>query len=134
MPAIQLYPHNQVAFENLKTALQYSPRTAVIQPTGTGKSFVALALIEENPHARFLYLAPSNYIFRQLRRHAGNTTILKNTILMTYQRLCFLSSEEKRALAPDYIILDEFHRCGADEWGTVVQTLVRQYDSAKLPQ
>lgn len=132
MPAIQLYPHNQVAFENLKTALQYSPRTAVIQPTGTGKSFVALALIEENPHARFLYLAPSNYIFRQLRRHAGNTTILKNTILMTYQRLCFLSSEEKRALAPDYIILDEFHRCGADEWGTVVQTLVRQYDSAKL--
>ena len=47
MPAIQLYPHNQVAFENLKTALQYSPRTAVIQPTGTGKSFVALALIEE---------------------------------------------------------------------------------------
>lgn len=132
MPAIQLYPHNQVAFENLKMALQYSPRTAVIQPTGTGKSFVALALIEENPHARFLYLAPSNYIFRQLRRHAGNTTILKNTILMTYQRLCFLSSEEKRALAPDYIILDEFHRCGADEWGTVVQTLVRQYDSAKL--
>lgn len=77
----------------------------MIQPTGTGKSFVALALIEENPHARFLYLAPSNYIFRQLRRHAGNTTILKNTILMTYQRLCFLSSEEKRALAPDYIIL-----------------------------
>ena len=130
MPAIQLYPHNQVAFENLKMALQYSPRTAVIQPTGTGKSFVALALIEENPHARFLYLAPSNYIFRQLRRHAGNTTILKNTILMTYQRLCFLSSEEKRALAPDYIILDEFHRCGADEWGQLCR---RWYDSM-IPQ
>ena len=127
MPAIQLYPHNQVAFENLKTALQYSPRTAVIQPTGTGKSFVALALIEENPHARFLYLAPSNYIFRQLRRHVGNTTILKDTILMTYQRLCFLSSEEKRALAPDYIILDEFHRCGAEMWGKGVERLLSAY-------
>ena len=51
---------------------------------------------------------------------------------MTYQRLCFLSSEEKRALAPDYIILDEFHRCGADEWGTVVQKMISQKGSVNF--
>ena len=35
-------------------------------------------------------------------------------------------------LAPDYIVLDEFHRCGAPEWGKSVQELLDMYPNAKL--
>lgn len=56
MPKIELYPHNQAALNHLEEALKYTRRAAVIQPTGTGKSFVALAFIERRPNNSFLYL------------------------------------------------------------------------------
>lgn len=130
MGAIQLYPHNQTAFENLCAMLQKERRGAVIQPTGTGKSFIALALITKNPKSTFLYLAPSVYIFRQLLRHAEDE--LGNTCMLTYQKLCQMSEEELSELAPDYIILDEFHRCGADEWGSAVYSLLSHAKNAML--
>ena len=108
MPKIELYPHNQAALNHLEEALKYTRRAAVIQPTGTGKSFVALAFIERRPNNSFLYLAPS-------------------TTMMTYQKLCLLHEDELGKLEPDYIILDEFHRCGADDWGSAVDHLLALY-------
>ncbi|MCM1297068.1 MAG: Helicase associated domain protein [Muribaculaceae bacterium] len=35
-------------------------------------------------------------------------------------------------LKADYIILDEFHRCGAQEWGRVVRQLLETHPQAKL--
>ena len=116
MPKIELYPHNQAALNHLEEALKYTRRAAVIQPTGTGKSFVALAFIERRPNNSFLYLAPSTHIFNQLKHHAGHTDVLLHTTMMTYQKLCLLHEDELGKLEPDYIILDEFHRCGADDW------------------
>lgn len=102
-------------------------RAAVIQPTGTGKSFVALAFIERRPNNSFLYLAPSTHIFNQLKHHAGHTDVLLHTTMMTYQKLCLLHEDELGKLEPDYIILDEFHRCGADDWGSAVDHLLALY-------
>ena len=79
MPKIELYPHNQAALNHLEEALKYTRRAAVIQPTGTGKSFVALAFIERRPNNSFLYLAPSTHIFNQLKHHAGHTEVLLHT-------------------------------------------------------
>ena len=87
MPKIELYPHNQAALNHLEEALKYTRRAAVIQPTGTGKSFVALAFIERRPNNSFLYLAPSTHIFNQLKHHAGHTDVLLHTTMMTYQNL-----------------------------------------------
>lgn len=131
MPYIQLYPHNQAALECLTATLEEAPMAAVIQPTGTGKSFVALAFIEGHSDARFLYLSPSTYIFTQLRRHAEGSSLLRHTAMMTYQKLCFTEDGELALLKPDYIILDEFHRCGADEWGNSVARLLVQFSEAK---
>ena len=127
MPKIELYPHNQAALNHLEEALKYTRRAAVIQPTGTGKSFVALAFIERRPNNSFLYLAPSTHIFNQLKHHAGHTDVLLHTTLMTYQKLCLLHEDELGKLEPDYIILDEFHRCGADDWGSAVDHLLALY-------
>ena len=127
MPKIELYPHNQAALNHLEEALKYTRRAAVIQPTGTGKSFVALAFIERRPNNSFLYLAPSTHIFNQLKHHAGHTDGLLHTTMMTYQKLCLLHEDELGKLEPDYIILDEFHRCGADDWGSAVDHLLALY-------
>lgn len=127
MPKIELYPHNQAALNHLEEALKYTRRAAVIQPTGTGKSFVALAFIERRPNNSFLYLAPSTHIFNQLKHHAGHTDVLLHTTMMTYQKLCLLHEDELGKLEPDYFILDEFHRCGADDWGSAVDHLLALY-------
>ena len=127
MPKIELYPHNQATLNHLEEALKYTRRAAVIQPTGTGKSFVALAFIERRPNNSFLYLAPSTHIFNQLKHHAGHTEVLLHTTMMTYQKLCLLHEDELGKLEPDYIILDEFHRCGADDWGSAVDHLLALY-------
>lgn len=51
---------------------------------------------------------------------------------MTYARLMMLTQVELDALQPDYIILDEFHRCGAEMWGDGVQRLLEIYPRTKL--
>lgn len=35
-----------------------------------------------------------------------------------------LIEEELADIQPDYIVLDEFHRCGAQEWGKGVKALL----------
>lgn len=42
MEGIELYPHNQKAYDNLCAMLSDSNRACVVQPTGTGK-FVIIA-------------------------------------------------------------------------------------------
>lgn len=53
--------------------------------------------------------------------------MLLHTTMMTYQKLCLLHEDELGKLEPDYIILDEFHRCGADDWGSAVDHLLALY-------
>ena len=53
---MDLMPHNLKAYNSIKKHLCSSNRTCVIHPTGTGKSFIALQLIEDKPKARILYI------------------------------------------------------------------------------
>jgi superfamily II DNA or RNA helicase len=129
---ITLYPHNQTAYDNLNTALRYTKHTAVIQPTGTGKSFIALKYINDHKGEKVVYLSPSSYIFDQLEVHAEGSDILANTELITYQKLIYCSIEEIRELMAKHIITDEFHRCGADEWGRAVRQLLAEHPAANV--
>lgn len=105
-------------------------RAAVIHPTGTGKSFLAFQLIEDHPGDSFLWLSPNDYIFENQRRNAGRE--FPNVTFMTYARLLRLSEEDLGELWPEYIILDEFHRCGAYCWSAGVERLLEQYPRAKV--
>ena len=53
---MDLLPHNKKAYDAVVEHLETSDRTCVVHPTGTGKSFIALQLIEDNPDARILYI------------------------------------------------------------------------------
>ena len=43
-----------------------------------------------------------------------------------------LSEEELTAIDPGYIVMDEFHRCGASKWGQGVARLLRHYPKIPL--
>ena len=53
---MDLLPHNLKAYRSVKKHLRKSKRTCVIHPTGTGKSMIALQLIEDKPNDRILYI------------------------------------------------------------------------------
>lgn len=129
-----LYPHNEEAYQSAAAMLAAYGKAAVIHPTGTGKSLIGFQLCLDHPSARVCWLSPSEHIFRtQLENwQAAGGGELPNISFFTYARLMMLSQEELSVLHPDYIVLDEFHRCGAEQWGRGVRRLEELYPQAGL--
>ncbi len=127
--AITLYPHNQSAYDAACTMLADTGKAAVVHPTGTGKSFIAFKLCEDHPNARICWLSPSEYIFKTQQENlmACGADVPQNITFYTYAKLVLLSEAELAEIKPDYIILDEFHRCGAEIWGQGVVRLLAMY-------
>ena len=124
-----LFRHNQEAYEAAVTMLSEKRCAAVIHPTGTGKSFIAFQLCVDHPGETICWLSPSEYIFRvQMEnwRAAGGKD-LSNIRFLTYARLMLMQTEVLSEIRPDYIVLDEFHRCGAKMWGQGVQRMLTRY-------
>ncbi len=118
---ISLKKHNLETYEKVIEKMRESNRVAVIHPTGTGKMFIALKLLEENHEKKAIYLAPSVTILHDIKKNifAEGMTMVDFPSLkrITYQKLANMSDEEIEKLKADIIILDEFHHCGAPEWG-----------------
>lgn len=53
---LNLHEHNKVAYEKVKKSFQVNNRCCVIHPTGTGKSFISLALIADHLDDNILYV------------------------------------------------------------------------------
>lgn len=128
--AIKLYEHNRVAYETAKVLLEREGKAAIVHPTGTGKSFIAFKFCEENSDKKILWLSPSEYIFKTQLENLKSTSegyMPDNIVFYTYAKLTYLSDDEIEEIKPEYIILDEFHRCGAEVWGKGVQKVLRTY-------
>ena len=135
---LHLFEHNARAYQAAAAMLEQYGKAAVVHPTGTGKSYIAFKLIEDHPDAAFLWLSPSEYIFKtqleNLQKQAPDFP-LGNIRFVTYARLLFCTEEqlaEIAALHPAYIIMDEFHRAGAERWGERVRELLELCPDAKL--
>lgn len=132
---VELFAHNQKAYRAAEALLARTGKAAVIHPTGTGKSYIAFQLIEDHPGAAILWLSPSEYIFKtqcESLRHGCPSFSLRNVRFFTYAKLSAMAGEEIGLLKADFIILDEFHRCGAREWGRAVEHLLETHPQAKL--
>ena len=132
--SIVLFEHNQIAYESAVSLLKETGRAAVIHPTGTGKSFIAFKLCEDHPDKRVCWLSPSSYIFETQLENLKAASLgwqPENIAFLTYAKLMRMEATELETLQPDYIILDEFHRCGAEMWGQSVQRLLSVY--AEVP-
>lgn len=134
--ALQLYPHNQTAYNAAMEMLEKEGRAAIIHPTGTGKSFLAFQLAFLHPDDIVLWLAPSEYIYRtQLKNLAGAMEgfapeMLSNVRFMTYARLMG-ELDWLSGIHIGWIVLDEFHRAGSPQWGKGVRKLLRACPDAK---
>jgi len=135
---LHLFEHNVRAYQAAAAMLEQYGKAAVVHPTGTGKSYIAFRLIEDHPDAAFLWLSPSEYIFKTQLENLQKQVpdfVLGNVRFATYARLLFCTEEqlaEITALHPAYIIMDEFHRAGAERWGESVRKLLELCPDAKL--
>ncbi len=142
---IKLFEHNQIAYQAALTMMKSAGKAAVVHPTGTGKSFIGFKLCEDFPDRVICWLSPSEYIFRtQVENLAAGGAFekecknpledkeLKNVRFYTYAKLTSMSEAELREIQPDYIILDEFHRCGAKVWGQGAEKLLAMYPDAPV--
>lgn len=132
---VQLFAHNRQAYKFMNRMLDRTLKAAVIHPTGTGKSFIAFKWVEERANERFVWLSPSEYIYRtqieNVTRSDSDYPAGRITFL-TYARLMLMTDGEITQLRPYGIILDEFHRCGARCWSEGVARLLRAFPMARL--
>ena len=136
--ALALFEHNAKAYQAAAVMLAQYGKAAVVHPTGTGKSYIAFKLIEDHPDAAVFWLSPSEYIFKTqiegLQKQNPDFPLAK-IHFFTYAKLMWCTPEqlaEIAALHPAYIIMDEFHRAGAERWGEKVQKLLELCPNAKL--
>ena len=132
--AIELFKHNETAYKAAVAMLAETGKAAIIHPTGTGKSFIGFKLCEENPSKTICWLSPSEYIFKTqleaLKKSADFTPA--NVKFFTYSKLMNLEESEISDIKPDFIVLDEFHRAGAEQWGRGVKKLLSTYPEAPI--
>ena len=136
--ALCLFEHNEKAYHAAVRMMEQYGKAAIVHPTGTGKSYIAFKLIEDNPEKVVIWLSPSEYIFKtQLESLKKNDPDfpLANVHFYTYAKLMCCTQaqlDEIAAQKPAYIILDEFHRAGAECWGESTVALLKLCPDAKL--
>ena len=154
---IKLKPYQMNAFKNINKAYKDYDFTSVVLPTGTGKSYVALAQmsyiseevrkLEKNRDAKILYIAPNNHILDQLKKIIVNNyrqsisesdediinRVFPNLTLCTYSYLVAGNDAEKIVNEKyDLIIFDELHRTGATEWSSKIDKLLENQPAKVL--
>ena len=136
--ALRLFEHNEKAYHAAVRMMERYGKAAIVHPTGTGKSYIAFKLIEDNPEKVVIWLSPSEYIFKtqleSLKRNDPDFP-LATVHFYTYAKLMCCTQaqlDEIAAKKPTYIILDEFHRAGAECWGESTVALLRLCPEAKL--
>ncbi len=133
--AISLFRHNEEAYIAARSMLEETGKAAIVHPTGTGKSFIGFKLCEDFPNSTVCWLSPSEYIFKtqiENLKAVSDGYAPENVKFFTYAKLMNMSEAELEEIAPDYVVLDEFHRCGAEMWGKGVDNLLKMCPEAKI--
>ena len=136
---IQLRQYQERAVEKTDEIFENNRFASVILPTGGGKSFVTIAELMKHKDEEIVYLAPQIEIIEQMKDYIieyvhgrVNTVgryndeiiaeIFPNLKFSTYAGL----KERKEIVNKQYgfIVLDELHRTGANEWGKSLDKLL----------
>lgn len=137
MEGIELYPHNQKAYDNLCAMLRDSNRACVVQPTGTGKFVIIAKMAQDNPGKNFLLLGTNDYMYIDQMANLSDIApgfTPKNLQFMTYATAMAKARRGDEIPRCDVIVADEFHHCGAPEWGKGLRCRSRQYPASSKKQ
>lgn len=129
---VELMAHNKEALEAIMEGLLRSSKVCVCNTTGSGKAYLSMALIErltaDNPEAGILYVTSYATNLREFREKVskliGEVPGLKTSIYSS------LKPEQYKHM--EMILLDEFHRAGAEEWGKSVKEIIGNNPGAKI--
>ena len=125
---LNLHEHNKVAYEKVKKSFQVNNRCCVIHPTGTGKSFISLALIADHLDDNILYVTSYAKDLQQfeskMNEYLGDCENVDTCLYSGLQRMPYKDYT--------YIILNEMHRAGAAEWERFLKALLKQLPDAKI--
>lgn len=127
-PPLKLFAHNKIAYEKIKKFWKKTNSVAVVQATGTGKSYLIARILQDFALQEKLVIAPSNYILMQIKEIVSS--VMKTTRFITYAKAMYLTEDEIKSMNISLIVLDEFHRCGAEEWGRGVRNILNAYPDA----
>ena len=128
---IELFAHNEYAYTKVKEGFETHRIGAVVQATGTGKSFIISRYISELPLSdEIAVIAPNVVIFEEiknaLRLDYGNVDFL------TFQGLAARDKEGRDKLKYKHIIIDEFHHAESEIWGNAVSEVISNNQDANV--
>lgn len=113
---VELYDHNLETYEKIRKMYEKgNQRLAVVQPTGTGKSYLILKLLEDyaKQGRDIIIIEPQRYIFDQLKRKMDRYGLLSDNVrFITYSALGKMDDDKIQQFnCPGLVIVDEMHRC-----------------------
>lgn len=135
---VELFPHNEVAYRAIEAGFRAHRIGAVVQATGTGKSFLIARYIAEHTASRVLVIAPNVTILNEIRRAVGEkdrqTMATEGVVYRTFQALARGRGAGGKEWIPrvDHILIDEFHHSGADVWGEALREVIEANPRAKV--
>ncbi len=129
---IELYEHNKEAYDKVIKSFEEDNKCCIIHPTGSGKSYIALKWLNDNKDKKSLIVTSSLAIISHFERiiRENNMSLEKDfpdLKIITYSALM-----KNPHQSYDNIVLDEFHRAGADKWGKAVNTLLDTNSNARV--
>lgn len=119
---MELFSHNKDAYLKVMEAFKTKDRAAIVHATGTGKSYIIAAVVQH--FDKVLIIAPNNFVLDETRNVCKNGVKFSTyaSVMYNYDKL----------VGFDLIVLDEFHRGGAKEWGKGVLELLELNPKAKI--
>lgn len=122
---MELYKHNKETYDKAVSILEKYKRVAILQATGTGKSFITMKLFQDYfKGKKKLYIVPKNSIADsvQMYNEWDNTDV----VFTTYQALQDIDDHTLYlyTIAFDVVLCDEFHHAGAPKWNRAIRTLM----------
>lgn len=122
--------------------LNNNDRCAVIQPTGTGKTYIMMSLLRHNRDKQKIVIAPSTDFLEHLKEN--KFWVFKDEdreiSTFTYSKLCrnklqislLLDVYKVKPENVSMILIDEMHRVGAEEWSIAINNLITLCPNAKV--
>lgn len=120
---LNLLPHNLIAYRKVTDYFDAgNNKAAIVHATGTGKSYIIAAVTQH--FGNVVIVAPNNFVLNETRKICGSN--------VTFKTYASVMCDESPAEHYDLIVLDEFHRAGAEKWGLGVQRLISANPNAKI--
>lgn len=133
---MELREEQKQAHAGVKNTFQRSNKAIVVQPTGTGKTYVALKLFEEYKDKKILFVAPTKAILWELQNTISREygvhpkdykLVFPDLELIIYQKLNENIRENPNYIESfnsDLVVFDEAHHLGQNKWGERVRALM----------